>query len=185
MVLLQQQRIFFGYEKYKIHNCIDKQWKSTYFYTLEYICVFGKKNIFWFFSILLPQFWTRIINILKIDEHDIAQARRILSLLGYNNLAAISKLTKPHAISCLELEFQKKKENTNFDEQLRPVSFGSGTSITIAEIARAALKCLKAEEHPDNDKMAIKTSIIEKCKKVICLSTIEVFPFSIKFVFPF
>lgn len=158
--------------------------KYVFLYFGIYLC-FWKKNIFWFFSILLPQFWTRIINILKIDENDIAQARKILSLLGYNNLAAISKLTKPHAISCLELEFQKKKENTNFDEQLRPVSFGSGTSITIAEIARAALKCLKAEEHPDNDKMAIKTSIIEKCKKVICLSTIEVFPFSIKFVFPF
>lgn len=139
--------------------------KCAFFSRLQKKCLYSFFS--WFFSFPWPQFWNRIINILKVDEHDIQQAREVLHLLGYNNLAAIAKLNKPHAISSLELEFQKKKETTNFDERLRPICFGSGTSITIAEIAKAAIKCLQTEEFTANERIAIKNSIFEDCKKVI------------------
>lgn len=74
------------------------------------------------FSRACPEFWIRIINVLRIDEQEVKDAREILSLLGYNNLAAISKLAKPHAISSRELQFQKKQETTNCDECFKHIA---------------------------------------------------------------
>lgn len=99
---------------------------------------------------------------MHVEEQEIRDAREILVSLGYDNVAAISKLTKAHSIASLELEYKKRKETANLDARF---CFGSGT---IGEIAKAATKCVRGvNDLTAQDKVAIQNAILESCKKVI------------------